>query len=122
MISPSSSKDSNYFVGISRKTDGSARRGGGCFFKNAIFIAFSGVSRQFRPINFNLTLRQCRLDECFDGMVMFDTAWWTSSDDRWPQISTTSLEQGTHLTRYTICLMGNSRQQGVSEAGDLVKR
>ena len=28
-------------------------RGGGVFFKNAFFIAFSGVSRQFRPINFN---------------------------------------------------------------------
>ena len=53
-------------------------RGGGCFFfkKNAIFIAFSGVSRQFRPFNFNLTLRRCRcrLDECFNGMVMFDMA------------------------------------------------
>ena len=63
---------------ISRKTDGSARRGGGGFFfkKNAIFIAFSGVSRQFRPINFNLTSRRCRcrLDECFNGMVMFDMA------------------------------------------------
>ena len=30
--------------------------GGGVAFKNAIFIAFSGESRQFRPTNYNLTL------------------------------------------------------------------
>ena len=33
-----------------------AWEGGGLFFKNAIFIALSGVSRQFRPTNSNLTL------------------------------------------------------------------
>ena len=31
--------------------------GGGVVFKNAIFIAVSGVSRQFRPTNSNLTLK-----------------------------------------------------------------